>query len=86
MSEEQGIPNQEDNEITCVKLWRVLPICKGDKVEVYPRGMRSMIMIRGKIIGISEYAIVIENDNELFTIRLNEIRMLRKLNNKDDKK
>ena len=79
MSEESIPPEQRSTEITCIKIWRILPICKGDVVEIYPRGMRSLVMLRGKVVGISEFALLIDGNGELFSIRLNEIRMIRKL-------
>ncbi len=77
----------EETVHTCIKIWRILPICIGDKVEVYPRGMRSMIMIRGIVRSISESAILIETSTgELLAIRLNEIRMINKIKDEVSKK
>lgn len=70
----------EEFQITrCKWIWNTLQICLDDIVEIYPRGMKSMIAIQGKVVGLSDSALVISTDKNDMAIRYSEIRMIRKL-------
>jgi len=64
----------------CILLFGIMPLCVGDYVRIYPRGMRSMIIITGRITSIGDNAIMIETrSGSLLVIRLSEIRMAEKI-------
>lgn len=72
MSGEKGIHD-------CILIWGSFPVCIGDIVRVYPRLGRSLISVKGKVIGISESALTLETENEIISIRLSEIKMVSKV-------
>jgi len=63
----------------CKWLWNAFPVCLDDYVEIFPRGMRSLISITGRVIGLGDSALVLETDNNNLAIRYSEIRMIRKI-------
>jgi len=62
----------------CIMIWSSFPVCIGDIVRIYPRLGRSLISIRGKVVGLSESALTIETNNEIVSIRYSEIKMISK--------
>lgn len=69
-------PNTRD----CIFLFGVLPVCKEDIIKIYPRGMRSLMMITGKVEQIGDNALLVRMKNgNLMVIRLSEIRMVEKI-------
>ncbi|RLG82033.1 MAG: hypothetical protein DRO40_08590 [Thermoprotei archaeon] len=66
----------------CKWLWNTFPVCVDDYVEIFPRGMRSLISITGRVIGLGDSALVLETDNNNIAIRYSEIRMIRKIHKK----
>jgi len=63
----------------CILLFNAFPVCVGDKVEIYPRGMRTMVRISGVVKRVSDSALVLETEVNDLVIRLSEIKMVRKL-------
>ena len=60
----------------CIKLWRTYLLCNNDNVVIYIRGTRGGYE-RGKIVSVSEYAVLIEDDKgKRKAIRLSEIKMV----------
>jgi len=71
-------------ERDCTKVFGAHMICVGDLVEIYPRGLKSMIAVRGKVLALSDSAIVISRAQENhWIIRYSEIRMIRVLKPED---
>lgn len=66
----------------CKWIWNAIPICIDDHIEIFPRGMRSLVSITGRVIGLGDSALVLETDNNNLAIRYSEIRMIRKIHKK----
>jgi len=67
----------------CVKIFNAHEICVGDIVEIYPRGLKAMVSIRGRVVALSDSAMVISKDSENhWIVRYSEIRMIRVLEHK----
>lgn len=70
----------------CIFLFGVLPVCKEDYIKIYPRGMRSLMMITGKVEQIGDNALLVRMKNgNLMVIRLSEIRMVEKIKEEEEK-
>lgn len=54
-------------------------LCVGDYVEVYPRGLRAMVIIRGRVKRLGPMGLLVSDGTREFAIRLSEIRMIAKL-------
>ena len=60
----------------CMKIYGI-KICVGDFVRVYPRSVRLMA-VHGVVKEITSTAIVLENEDNTFSIRLSEIKAIQK--------
>jgi hypothetical protein len=60
----------------CAKIYGI-KICVGDFVRIYPRSVR-MMSIQGVVREITSTAIVLENEDNAFSIRLSEIKAIQK--------
>jgi len=53
-------------------------------VEIYPRGLRGLVAIHGKVKVLGDSALIIETETNNLAIRYSEIKMIRVLK-KDEK-
>ena len=60
----------------CAKIYGI-KICIGDFVRIYPRSVR-MMAVHGVVKEITSTAIVLENEDNAFSIRLSEIKAIQK--------
>ena len=60
----------------CMKIYGI-KICVGDFVRIYPRSVRLMA-VHGVVKEITSTAIVLENEDNTFSIRLSEIKAIHK--------
>jgi hypothetical protein len=72
----EAVPQQLRDD--CRVLWGGFLICIGDYVEVYPRGVTRYIGHLGRIVQLTDSAMVLETKNNNLVIRYSEIRMIRK--------
>jgi len=62
----------------CSKVFGTVEICVGDTVEIYPRGLKSLVHITGRVEQVGDSALVITSTGENhWVIRYSEIRMIR---------
>ena len=73
MSEDAEMP---EKPYECMKIYGI-KICVGDFVRVYPRSVRLMA-VHGVVKEITSTAIVLENEDNAFSIRLSEIKAIQK--------
>jgi len=73
VSEDVEMP---DASPECAKIYGI-KICVGDFVRIYPRSVR-MMSIQGVVREITSTAIVLENEDNTFSIRLSEIKAIQK--------
>lgn len=66
----------------CRWIWNAIKVCIDDEIEIFPRGMRSLVSITGRVIGLGDSALVLKTDNNNIAIRYSEIRMIRKIEKK----
>jgi len=60
----------------CAKIYGI-KICVGDFVRIYPRSVR-MMSIQGVVREITSTAIVLESEDNAFSVRLSEIKAIQK--------
>jgi len=60
----------------CEKAWKLFPLCKGEEIVIHVKGGRGNNFIRGVIVDVSDYAILIMHKGKKKVIRFSEIRSI----------